>query len=157
MKLFVSPEKAPPAPRRAQFVATGYAVVLVGLALAQLYTFDIFVQEMPRHFTDGMIFAHLAAPLIVAMEIFALPYLLRMAVSGAFRWLSMLNSLLVPLFWFFLSMNVVMHSAGMLKAGIFGDVVTLSGWATLGISLGLGTLAAYVVWALGVPRIVQKQ
>ena len=86
--------KATPAPtartKETKQMAYLYAGLLVVLAVTQLFTFDEFIELVPAfNLPFGTGFTYALAPLIVATEVFAIPFLLRMQLSVAFRWLSM--------------------------------------------------------------------
>lgn len=131
-------------------VAVVYAVILVVFALAQLYTFDEFIGLIPSlglPISEGVAYA--LAPIIVAAEVFALPFLLRMKLSIGFRWFSMVMGWLVAALWLFITLSVAVHGTGAETIGFLGTAVNLiPGWSTVMVALAMGILAAWASWGL---------
>ena len=127
-----------------------YAGILVIFAVTQLFTFDEFLEYFPTlnlPFNDGFTYA-LAAIIIVA-EVFAIPFLLRMSLSPAFRWLSMLLGWFVPLFWFFISLWIIFTAPEVGSIAFIGNLASLTpGWWAVFMSLALGIMAGWSSWGL---------
>ena len=141
MKLFVSAQPSALVSAYSRVVGLGYAGVLAVLALAQLFSFEAFIDILPAALYMGFgASAALVAPLIVVVEVFSLPYLLRMAVSPALRWVSLVFGWLVPLFWLGVA---VIAGPEVANTGILGDVIALSATETLLLSLLMIVFAAY--------------
>jgi hypothetical protein len=142
----------PPLPRTKDTVKVSllYAGVLVVMAVAQLFTFDGFIElvasfNLPFSETGDAVIA----PLIIAFEVFAIPFLLRMRLSQAFRWLSMLCGWSVALLWAFISIWVVTTNPAVSTIGFLGTALTLiPGWWAVCISLAFGILAGWSGWGL---------
>jgi hypothetical protein len=141
---------AKPRTDNAKKISLLYAAILVVFVVAQLFTFDEFLAlilsfNLPLNDT----WAYALAPILVAAELFALPFLLRMKLSVAFRWLSMLLGWLVPIIWFFISIWVVTMQPEAETVGFLGTVVNLvPGWWAVLASFALGILAAWASWGL---------
>jgi len=133
-----------------------YAGVLVVFAVSQLFTFDEFLEYFPSlglPFGDG--FTYSLAAVIIAAEVFALPFLLRMSLSPAFRWLSMILGWFVALFWFLLSLWVIFSSPTIQNIAFVGGLTELMpGWWAVFASLSLGIMAAWSAWGLWPGSIV---
>lgn len=144
MSIFVQATPAPAAKsHETKQIATLYAGLLTVLAVAQLFTFDEFIELFPLL---GLPVAF--APLIVACEVFALPFLLRMRLSPAFRALSMGLGWFVAVGWLFISIVAVQQGASD-TVGYLGTLVSLSpGWWAVLIAASFGILAAWSSWGL---------
>lgn len=153
MKLFVTAKPAArPRTDTATKAALIYAFILVVMAVCQLFTFEDFttlIESYALPFAPWFIAALPA--FIVAMEVFALPFLLRMTLSDAFRWLSLLCGWVVPLLWVIVSG----WSARTLSGDIFSTIGFLGslgsipvGWWAVGFSLSMALLAAWASWGM---------
>src|SRR5690606_29389792 len=89
-----------PRTKESSQIALLYAVILVIFAVGQLFTFDKFIELVPSfQLPLGEVLQFAVAPLLVMAEVLALPFLLRMTLSPAFRWLSMVCGWLVAGLW----------------------------------------------------------
>jgi hypothetical protein len=151
MKLFAT---ATPAPRaksiHARAIAFLYAGIITVMLLAQLFTFE----ELIAHFISvdlpgGRAGAHLMAASIAAVELFALPFLLRMSLSPAFRVMSASCGWLVALGWVYVSIWTVVSAPEASTVGFLGTVIDLvPGWWAVFLSLGFLIMAAWSSWGL---------
>lgn len=145
----VTPALKPKSKESAQ-VALFYAVLLIVMSLAQLFTFEEFIELVPSfNLPLSGALPYLIAPLVVTAQVFALPFLLRMAVSPAFRWFSMGMGWLVAVIWLGISMWVVGTHQPVETIGFAGTVIDLlPGWWAVCISIAFGILAAWSSWGL---------
>ncbi len=145
-----------PKSKESQQIAIFYAIILVIMAVAQLYTFEEFIVLVPSfNLPVGDALAAAIAPLIVTAEVFALPFLLRMAVSPAFRWFSMFLGWLVAALWLLITTWVVGTHQLVETVGFIGTVVDLMpGWWAVCISLSFAVLAAWASWGLWPAKLV---
>lgn len=126
------------------------AGVLVVFSLAQLFTFDEFVELIPAFELpfNGAV-EYLLAPLIIAAEVFAIPFLLGMTLSVAFRWLSMMLGWFEFAFWTFVSLWVVLTKPAVETMGFLGTAVPLiPGWWAVFVLLALCIAVAWTSWGL---------
>ena len=159
MSILVKATPAPPArTKETKQVAYIFAGLLVVLAVTQLFTFDEFIELVPAfNLPFGTGFTYALAPLIVAAEVFAIPFLLRMQLSIAFRWLSMLCGWFVALIWTFISFWIVLTYPPVETVGYFGTIVTLiPGWWAVFVGFALCILAAWTSWGLWPGRRTKK-
>lgn len=146
--------KATPAPKARTEetikISLMYAGILVVFLVTQLFTFDTFIELFPSfNLPIGEGWSYALAPIIVASELFALPFLLRMRLSVAFRWFSMFLGWFVPLLWFWISLWVVTMQPTAETVGFLGMLVDLvPGWWAVSISFALGVLAVWSGWGL---------
>lgn len=146
-----------PKTKDSQRIAIFYAIILVAMAVAQLYSFDEFL----KHFVDfgfpgGDRAAYFLAAFLVTVEVFAIPFLLRMSLSPAFRWVSMICGWLVALLWLKITIWLAIHDGIASNVGFPGTVASITpGWWAVFMSIALGILAAWASWGLW-PRRVRK-
>lgn len=141
-----------PKTQRVTQISLFYAGILVVLALSQLYSFEEFTELI-----TGFGLPLAAAPIIIVLEVFALPFLLRMAISPAFRFVSMVFGWLVPAFWFFVSIWVLFNVGGAETVGFLGTVLALQpGWWAVLFSFALGILAAWASWGMWPLKTAKK-
>lgn len=156
MSIFPKPVAAlKPKTEATKQIATLYAVLLVIISVAQLFTFEAFLDLVPTfNLPLGGALPYLIAPLIVAAEVFAIPFLLRMYVSPAFRWFSMFLGWLVAALWLFISVWVVGTAQPVETVGFLGTVGNLTpGWWAVCISIAFGILAAWSSWGMWPPAL----
>lgn len=159
MTFFVKPQGAPkPKTDSAKKIALFYAGILVVFAVAQLFTFDTFIElilsfNLPFNET----FSAALIPILVASEVFALPFLLRMTLSPAFRWVSMVCGWLVPLIWLIISITVANAYPVVETVGFLGTAFDLiPGWWAVFVSLLLGLMAGWASWGMWPARKAKK-
>lgn len=159
MKIFVQPQPAPkPRTEATKQISLFYAAFLVVMIVAQLYTFEEFIEliisfDLPV--SAGLVSA--LAPLLVACELFALPFLLRMTISPAFRWVSMACGWIVSLLWIGMTTWVVTSAPSIASIGFFGTVFDLvPGWWAVLISALFGVMAAWASWGMLPVRKTKK-
>ncbi len=159
MSMFVKAlDASTPKSEQSKQIAVLYAVILVVMAVAQLFTFDTFMELVASfHFPLPETAQFLIAPLLIVCEIFALPFLLRMRLSPAFRVLSMGCSWLVPVKWFLLTLWVVNSGQPVESIGFLGSIGELTpGWWAVLLSVSLGIMAAWSSWGLWPFRTANK-
>lgn len=151
MSILAKPTDAPIARTEAtRQVSVLYAAVLVIFVMAQLFTFEEFLElvltfNLP--ITQG--FAYTLALLIVVFELFAIPFLLRMKLSYAFRWLSMMCGWLAASVWTLVSVWIVTTQQIVSTVGFTGTVGYLTpGWWAVLVAISLCILAAWSSWGL---------
>lgn len=146
--------KAKPAPKaktlESQKIAYIFAGILVILAFCQLFNFGDFLKLLVSfNFPGGKVIAYLTGGLIVTIEVFSLPFLLRLKLSQTMRVVSMVCSWLVPLAWLKLALWLVLTSNTVANFGILGTVVKLTpGWWAVFVSIAIGILSVWVSWGL---------
>ena len=142
------PAKAPKTSTSGQ-VALLYAALLVIMAVAQLFSFEDFLVYLNDLFASQTTVAYLTGSLLIVAQVFALPFLLRMTISPAFRALSMALGWLVAVAWFALSLYIVVSRAPVETIGFLGTVVNLiPGWWAVCVSFAFIILAAWSSWGL---------
>ena len=135
-----------------------FAVILLIMAMTQLYTFEEFADLVPRfNLPLGEVLIYTLAPLIVVCEVFALPFLLRMTVSPAFRWLSMMLGWLAAAIWLLVSIWICSTGPDVPTVGFLGTIVELPvGFWAIFMSFALCILAAWSSWGLWPGKRLQK-
>ena len=124
--------------KRLAFVPTVYAVVLVGVAVLQLVFFEQFVTTVASYFmadTTPQITA--IALSLIAVEIFSLPFLLRLKLSPLARFCSAWLTFIAPFFF-----------AALCMVGSYGGAFLL-------INIGFIVWGGISFWVLDGPRAVR--
>lgn len=150
MSVFVKPTTAAPARTdAARQIALLYAGILVLFLVAQLFTFEEFLELIPSFNLPVGALMYGLAPLIVVAELFALPFLLRMSMSPALRWVSMVCGWVAAAAWVGISWWVVGTQPGASTVGFLGAVGDLSpGWWAILVAIAMVILAVWASWGL---------
>ncbi len=151
MRFFVSATPAPkPRVQSVIVMSLFYAALLAIMAVAQLFTFEDFIQHIVTlDLPGGRGAAHFIAALIIVSEILALPFLLRMALSPAFRWVSLAFGWLVAGLWIYVSTWTVLFVPEASTIGFMGTVIEMiPGWWAVFISISFGILAAWATYGM---------
>lgn len=151
MSLFVqtTPPSAPKT-ENVRIVALVYAGFLVLMAVGQLYGFEKFIPLLQSFWLPGgAVLATLLAGLIVTLEVFALPFLLRMQLSPLMRWVSMYAGISVACIWIFLSVWANVTDNVLDNIGLLGVKVSLPvGWWAVLLTMALFVLAVWSAWGM---------
>ncbi len=151
MSFFAHAQESPtPRTDAARKIALFYAVLLVIMLVAQLFTFDTFVPFFETvALPGGALMMALIAPVITTSELAALPFLLRVRISYAFRWLSMLSGWAVAALWLLVSISALQTYPTPETVGFLGTAVNVvpGAWA-IGLSLLFGIMAAWASWGM---------
>ena len=151
MSIFVKAIPAPTAKtKRVIQISLLFAVLLVIMAVAQLFTYEEFIPLIASYNLPlGETATYLIVPLLIVCEVFALPFLLRMSLSPAFRFVSMLCGWLVAAGWFLITLWVVSTAQPVETIGFIGTVgMLIPGWWAVLFSFSLGILATWASWGM---------
>lgn len=143
-----------PESERSTQVALLFAILLIIMAVGQLYEFEKFI---PLIESFGMIGDHrgatLIAGLVVVSEVLALPFLLRMQVSPLMRVFSMVLGWIAVAIWIGINIWLSVTINAVTNVGLFGTKVDIpAGWWAVCYSIALGILAAWASWGMW-PRL----
>ncbi len=133
-----------------QKISYAYAVILVIMVVAQLFTFDKFITlfegfDLP----GGAPIAHLLCGLVVSGGVLALPFLLGFKLSSLMRIFCMVMGWIIPIIWLFVTLWLVLSTSLAVNVGFLGTVVKLMpGWWAVFVSVALGILAIWSSWGL---------
>lgn len=140
---------AAPEPRTkdSKKVAIFFAGVITVMLVAQLFTFEDVLVLFGDTF--GQTQGQIIAALIVTIELFALPFLLRMQVSKAFRWVSLVCAGLVGVLWVVIAGWTVSMQPGAPSVGFLGSFDPLGAglWAVF-VAFALTVLGAWSIYGL---------
>jgi len=138
-----------PKTKDAHLIALFYAAILSVMAVAQLYTFDHFLELVVTFGLPGQTAtAYFLAAFLVTCEVLALPFLLRMPLSPAFRWVSMALGWIVAGLWIVLTIGLFLQGT-VGNVGFLGTVFEVfPSWWTIYISLMFGFVAVWSSWGL---------
>jgi len=151
MSILPTPTDAPAARTRdSKRIAIFYAGILAVMAIAQLFTFDTFLELVKTFgFAGGVGYAYFLAAFLVVAEVFALPFLLRMPLSPAFRWVSMVLGWIAAAIWIKITIWLVTQGSAVVSVGFLGTLVDIMpSWWVVFMSLTFGILAAWSAWGL---------
>lgn len=151
MSILVKSTPAPtPKTKDVKTIATFYAVLLVIFAGTQLLSFEKFLSLMASfNFLFGDQFAYFVGAFVVAVELFALPFLMRLPLSSAFRWFSLICGWFAAISWLKISIWLVLTDSTASNVGFLGSSVELMpGWWAIFIGLALLILAAWSSWGM---------
>ena len=151
MSIFVTTTPAPkPRTVNSLKVSILYAIILTAAAVIMLFNFEdllVYIQSINLPFGEGINYAFL--PLMVVAEVFALPFLLRMDLSPAFRYVSMFLGLLAAALWIFLAGWVVLSGQTDSSVNYSNNLISfLPGFYAIFITLAIGILAIWSAWGL---------
>lgn len=106
----------------AGLVLAGITTAMVVSQLFKFEEFGVLLSEYPvaSLFNNSIILA----AIIISLEVFSLPFLLRMKISPAFRIVSMFFGWLVAGIWFYLATIVPLVSDMVVEPAMFGGLLT---------------------------------
>lgn len=152
--VFAKVTEAPkPRTKVSQYVARLFGILLLGMAVTQLFSFEKFIPIIETYqLPGGHATAVMIASIIVICEVFALPFILRMKISPLMRIASMICGVLVAGVWLGLIFWTVFADTTVQFTGFFGTriVISLTGYSVIYPMLLL-LLAGWSIWGLG-PR-----
>jgi len=149
MSILVQAEAPPPDKTTSiQSIALGLAGLYAIMATLQLYAFEKFVPLIESFWLPGgRLTGYLVAVAIVVSEVMALPYLLRLHLSPAMRFVSMVLSFVVPLVWMWLSVWLMLTVNVVANLGVLGvELPVPPGWWAPLFMVAVLILAVWVAW-----------
>jgi hypothetical protein len=131
-------------------VALFLAAIILVMAIAQLFHFEDFVPLVETFgLPGGALVAQLFATSVVVLEIASLPFLLRMRLSKAMRFVSMLSGWLVLTLWMLVQIYLNSVHPEIQNNGLVGSVVEVGvGWWSVFLLCAFGILAAWASWGM---------
>lgn len=126
-------------------VGYGLALWVVSVSVAQMISFEEFVNALQGYGFASQQGAVAIAIAVLALEVFSVAYLLRLRLSRAARYISGLFVLAVPCAWLVLSLL----GMGAVNAGYFGGFMKFSvnGWAiALDVAWMLAAAACFCMY-----------
>lgn len=151
MSIFVSATVAPPPKTKdVKRIATFLAGVFVVMSVAQLFTFEDFLVLVEDYMLPGgNVGAHILVAVLILAEVLAIPFLLRMALSPLFRWVSIVSGWVVALLWLILTSWLVAHEGSITNVGFLGTVAEMMpGWWAFFMSIALSILVVWASWGM---------
>lgn len=157
MSIFVRATLAPQA--KTDNIAT-ISLVLAGvfivLAVGQLFTFEKFSNVLgDMWLPGGNTNMPIYAALIVTLEVFSVPFFLRMALSPLMRIVSMVFGWLTVGVWMLLFLWQNLSGNVIADSGILGGTVRVPvGWWSVLFMIAIGVLVGWTSWGLwpGLPK-----
>jgi len=151
MITFPTAQPAPAIKRRSvQVIALAYATILSIFVVTQLYSFDDFILIIDSLWLPGGIeLAQVIAAVIVIVELFALPFLLRMKLSQAFRGFSMGCGWVAAGLWLVANIWVATTTNEISNIGYLGSVIAVEpGLVSWLVAILLVALSVISSWGM---------
>lgn len=133
--------------RRGSLFGWVAAGILIIFSLVHLFRIDTFVPELAMVFDGNQTLTLCVAALLVSMQVFALPFLMRMRLSPLAQYVSGGFAVLVPLFWLLVAVWTYGSSQSTAQLGEFVDVPSSA--ILILVNLVWLTFSYYTIWALG--------
>lgn len=138
------------------YISYGLGLWVAALAAAQMVSFEEFVEAFRRYELGGEAFTVAVAVSIIALEVFAVPFLLRLSLSRAARFVSAWFALLIPYAWTALTVHAFLINATAKNAGYFGGFLQFRvGALALTLDLLWMIVTAFSFGALGGKKIIK--
>ena len=150
MKNVVALPAPKPRYKYAKYFAMIYAFIITVMVALQLFAFEDFIPIINDYvLPSGLTTPAFVAAVIVAVEVFALPFLLRMSLSPLMRWFSLVCSVAVASAWVKLSLWALWNNNLLENSGMLGSKIAIpAGWLAVVLSFGLLVLACVCVWGM---------
>ncbi len=131
-------------------VALFLAAIILAMTVAQLFHFEDFVPLVEDFgLPGGAMATHLFAAFIVIFEVAALPFLLRMRLSYAMRFVSMVSGWLAIALWIVVQLYLNLAHPEVSNSGLMGTIVEIdTGWWPVYILVSLAALSAWASWGM---------
>jgi hypothetical protein len=105
-------------------VGYGLALWTIVIAVAQMVSFEEFVSALQEYQAVDRTWSITLAVVVLALEVFSVPYLLRLRLSPAARFISAVFVLVLPFVWTVLTLTGL--GRGIENAGYFGGFMRFS-------------------------------
>jgi hypothetical protein len=139
MKFATATKPEPLKQRSLRFISYGLGFWVAALAILQMVSFEKFVDALRSYHVTGERGTLVVAIVLLFIEIFAVPFLLRMTLSPAARAVSAMLALATPYAWSLLMVLAFTTGQTVDNAGYFGGF--------LAVPLGTGlVLTVNLVW-----------
>lgn len=159
MKAVVAVQANEPRSILTRNIAWAYAAVLVVMAVGQLFSFEKFLPLIQSYLLPGGDrMGLLIAGAIVATEVLAVPFLLRMPLSPLMRWFSMICGWLAAGLWLGLALITLTSTNALNNSGMLGTKFAIpAGIAQLIVSIIMVVLAIWSATGLWPVRASHKK
>lgn len=123
------------------------AIILIIFSLVHLFRIDTFVPELSLALGSNQTLTLWVASILVTMEVFALPFLMRMRLSPLAQYVSGAFAVIVPLVWLLIAIWTFGTNSSTAQLGEF--VSLPSSWTLIFANLLWLLFSYYTIWALG--------
>lgn len=157
MRFFVQATSAPDLKtKNTRVVSMLLAVIILVMVVAQLFSYDKFIPLLEAFLLPiGEVGIRVLGALIVITEVLALPFLLRMRLSPAMRFMSMVSGWVALTIWLILQILLNSHrflaigATPTSNAGLLGASVSVTvGWWSVFVMAALIVLAVWSAWGM---------
>ena len=121
----VATKPTPIANRNFRLLSYVLGIWSAGLAVAQMVSFEDFVEALRQYHVAGERGTVAIAVLLLTLEVFSVPFLFQMPLSKAARFVSAFFAVILPYVWTALTANTVLNNATVDNAGYFGGFFEL--------------------------------
>lgn len=121
----VATKPTPIANKNLRVLSYALGVWSTGLAIAQMVSFEDFVGALNQYHLAGERGTVTIAVVLLTLEVFSVPFLFRMSLSRAARYVSALFAVVLPYAWTALTVNVLLNNTVVNNAGYFGGFLKL--------------------------------
>jgi hypothetical protein len=143
MSIFaVATRPAPVASKNICLLSYALGLWSAGLAVAQMVSFEDFVEALRQYHVAGERGTVAIAVLLLTLEVFSVPFLFRMSLSKATRFMGALFAVVLPYVWTVLTVVALLNGSSVDNAGYFGGFLALH---VGGLVVGLNLLWMVVV------------
>lgn len=147
MSFFVKATAAPkPKSSNIRKLGIGLSTLYAMMAITQLFSMPAFIDVIFQINMPSITVAAIAAGLLIASEIAAIPFLLGLKLSPLMRLVSLKAGYVVIIAWLVLSIINITSSAAQTLGLFGGDVLIVPGWWVLWYLLGLMIVQIWVSW-----------
>jgi hypothetical protein len=156
IKFATATKPAPVASKQIRMVGYALGLWATGLAVAQMVSFEDFVEALRAYHVAGERGTVALAIALLALEIFAVPFLFRLSLSRAARFVSAWCAVVLPYAWTALTVNVFLNNTAVDNAGYFGGFFTfhVGAWALV-LDLTWMVVVGVTFGALGGTKVIK--
>jgi hypothetical protein len=140
IKFATSTKPAPIKSPLIRFISYGLGLGTAAMAVAQMVSFEEFVEAFREYRFGNETLTVAIALMVITLEVFAVPFLLRVSLSRAARFVSAWFALVLPYVWTILTVHAFVANATVNNAGYFGGF--------LGFHVGTFALVFDLAWMI---------
>ncbi len=154
----IATKPTPVANRNFRLASYAFGVLSVGLAVAQMVSFEDFVGALREYHVAGERGTVAIAIALLTLEVFSVPFLFRMPLSRAARFVSALFTALLSYAWAAMTIIALFNNTVVANAGYFGGFFRVHvGMLLLVLNLLWMVALALVFGAIGGKKALRGQ
>ncbi len=151
MSMFaVATKPTPIGNQNVRFLSYALGFWSAGLAVAQMVSFEDFVGALRSYHVAGERGTVAIAILLLTLEVFSVPFLFRLSLSRAARFVSAFFAVILPYAWTAMTVTVFLNGSTVENAGYFGRFLSMHvGGVVLTLDLLWMVVVALTFGAIG--------